>query len=282
MVTAPIDVPSTGLGLFDRLAGEAAAAGTSGAERSRLRPMLSYHANFPPVTSAEGPVPPDATAPSWMPPMHEPPRETRPPRAIEAPRMIDALVSPVIRDATEPSSQRAANEARPAQPSHIATGSLRVDPGDALRSVIRTRPSPLRTPPSQVDGDISLQAQDAADPRIWATEALARGRDRSVPDPTLAREPRREDWQASATPRLQPVAEPVRAALRSRDASLVSPLPRPVPLRAEPTIEIHIGRIEVRAQTAASPSAAPTPRAAAPSANALAAHLGARGRGARS
>jgi len=281
MVTAPFAAPSPGTSLLDRLASGASPPLANGADRTRLRP-LPHHADLPDVMSAKEQGPAKAAAPSWNPPMQNVPRDTLQGRAIDAPHVTDASFSPVIRDAKQHAAQRGVNEARPAPPMHIAAGSLPVDPSDALRSVIRTSPSFQGMPPSQVAGGTPPQAQGAADSPIWATEALARRRVRSVLDSTGAREPQREDGQAFTTPRPQANPESARAGLRSRDASSVSPLPRPAPLRAEQTIEIHIGRIEVRAQTAANPPAAPAPRAAAPSSNALAAHLGARGRGARS
>lgn len=70
--------------------------------------------------------------------------------------------------------------------------------------------------------------------------------------------------------------------LRSKNAATADASLHALPTRAEPTIEIHIGRIEVRAQAAAPAPAAPAPRASGQPSASLSVHLGARARGARS
>ncbi|KQW02328.1 hypothetical protein [Rhizobacter sp. Root1221] len=268
MVTAPIDAPSPGLGLFDRLAAGAAAPEMNGADRSRLRPLQPYHLDSPPeVGTAEDDGPPDRVAPSWAPPMRHPPGTTGQQGTVATQRMPDGPAAHATRDATAPSEQHAISEARPTH-AH-----------DATPSGVRTTSSSHAVQPSQPTAAALAQARSPVEQGNRAPDILPR---RSALESAAHREPRQEPQDRPAMPRPQAFPEPARAALRSRDASPVSPLPRPAPMRAEPTIEIHIGRIEVRAQTAPSPSAAPAPRAAAPSTSSLAAHLGARGRGARS
>jgi hypothetical protein len=294
MVTVPIDPQSQGSGLFDRLAAGAATLPANSADRAKLRPLLPYHAHFPPFVSAEDQEAlEDATGPSWKSQMPHEPGATLPDRALDARHMTDAPTAAV--NAKEPPAQRAASEARVAESARIAAERRLADSGDVTPSVVRPRPSPQGTQPSRRAADVTPPPRSTTEPGIRVADVVPASRERgirapeipapvpgrSVLDTTVRSEPHREQQPERAMQRQQLFPEPARTALRSRDVSSVSS-PHLAPRRAEPTIEIHIGRVEVRAQIAASPPAPPSPRATAPSASALAAYLGARGRGARS
>jgi len=264
-------VPPSGLGLFDRLAAGAAAPEMNGADRSRLRPLQPYQLDPPSVVgTAEDDGPPDATEHSWKATVPHSPNVTSLHGSIAPQREADTPIVPATRNATAPYEHHDAIDVKPDR-AH-----------DTSPSVVRTRASSQAMQPSQRTADGLPQARGPAEPGLRAPDTLAPMPRRAALDSSAHREPRPEPQGQPTMPRPQAFPEPARTALRSRDASSVSPLPSPAPMRTEPTIEIHIGRIEVRAQTAASPPAAPAPRAAAPSTSALAAHLGARGRGARS
>jgi hypothetical protein len=267
MVTAAIDAPSPGQGLLDRL--------TAGSERAALRPLLPYYADVPSVNFAEDSGRAEAAAPSSTQPMSDDSHAIHPGRAIAVQRRSDAPTSPATGD-TAP-VQRAPNDASGAKSARITANPQLADAGNALPG-LRAKASPDVTLPNPHVPTAPQQPPAVAEPRIRQPGALSPVSRPAVPDSTLGREhPLRP-----AMPQAQAPIDPAGAALRSRDASQVSPLPRPASLRAEPTIEIHIGRIEVRAQTSASPPAMPAQRSATPSTSSLAAHLGARGRGARS
>jgi hypothetical protein len=268
MVTSAINAPSPGQGLLDRL--------TAGSERAGLRPLLPYYTDVPSVDFAENSGRAEAATPSSTQPMSEDSRALHPDWAIDMQRRSDAPTSPAAGD-TSP-VKRAPNDARGAKSAPITAGAQPADAGNAFTSP-RVKASPeISIPSPRMPTAPQQQPPAVVEPRIGQPGTVSPVARPAIPDSTPGRELRLRP----AMPQARASIDPASAAMRSRDASQVSPLPRPAYLRVEPTIEIHIGRIEVRAQTSASPPTTPAQRAATPSTSSLAAHLGARGRGARS
>lgn len=270
MVKALFDVPSPALDLFDRLAGDAGVAATNGAERSLLRPLLPYYTDTLSTSNTGDDGPRDTPSPSPQPPMQPQPHATQMTLAPLVPRTNEAPNATLLRDAAEPSVPRVANE------------TTSINSRDRTSNVALRKPNQHSVPPTQRVADSPEQMRSAVGSDLRGTEIAAPAARPPVRDSGLPLDPHRQPALPATAPKLRSFLEPVDAVPRSRDASSVSPLPRPASLRAEPTIEIHIGRIEVRAQASATPPTASAPRPAAASTNSLAAHLSARGRGARS
>lgn len=270
MVKALFDVPPPALDLFDRLAGDAGAAATNGAERSMLRPLLPYYADTLTTANTGDNGPRETPSPSPEPPMQHQPHATPVTLAPLVPRANEAPNATLPRDAGERVVPRVVNETRS------------INSRGPTSRVTHAKPNQHSMPPSPRVAESPEQVRSAVWADLRGTEIAAPVARPPVRDSGLPLDPHREHPLPTTTPKPKSFLEPVHPVLRSRDASSVSPLPRPVSLRAEPTIEIHIGRIEVRAQAAASPPTAPAPRPAAASTSSLGAHLGARGRGARS
>lgn len=142
---------------------------------------------------------------------------------------------------------------------------------------------PPRGPSRPEESPVSPRAQALATARPYALDAPAKPRaDKSNAPPALPVAPARHaaingGLIAARNPSAAPLATGLRARPDGRD-----PLPREIRTAPpEPVIEIHIGRIDVRAQVAPPPPAAPrsAPSAPEPSLNR---YLATRGRGARS
>ena len=287
-MTAPIDTPVPGPGLLDRLTASSGAAQPNGTARTQLRPLLPYFADASPAGSAEDPELPETTVAARSPPMQQTSHTSHAPQPIDARRASNAAISPSMRGpVVEPVVQHASSGARPNERAPVAVLHRNADSRNATSSDITTKhdlPSTL-SDERHAAALSPVQARAATEPRLPNIELSSRASSGSSFDLHAFGEPDHEPQPAPLMPlmpRHQAALEPTRGILRSRDGSSTSSLPRAVAPRAEPTIEIHIGRIDVRAQTAACPAAASAQRAAAPSPHSLAAHLGARARGARS
>lgn len=285
MVIVPTDTPVPGPRLLDRLTAGAGAAQPNGTARAQLRPLLPYFADASPAASAEDAEPPETAVAARSPPMQQTSHASHAPQPFDTRRASDEAISPSMRGpVVEPAVRHASSGAGPNERAPVAVLHRNADSRNAKSSDITTKPG-LQTTPSDERHAAALspvQARAATEPRLPNIELSSLSPSGSSFDLHALVEPDRQPRPAPLMPRHQVALEPTHGILRSSDASSMSALPRPVAPRAEPTIEIHIGRIDVRAQTAASPAVASAQRAAAPSPHSLAAHLGARARGARS
>lgn len=309
MVTTALDSPA--VGLFERLV--AGATVSNVADRSQLRPLQSHRFEpapaFLPETEVEWPLAatsdraqepssgvlqvtatrerPDASVASSVraSPASLPDVSATPPRQSASPHTTVSRTRPAAPHETQ--AQHGQDPIAPLMP--IARSAPPTGMAHPLSAVpTQTNPSDVRQPASQPAQSLppsvrSLPASHGTSgQRVRSLDDESLLDRRPTPDPAADRTPPDRPANARVAARPQAAARNTSEPLQSRDASPLPPLQRPSSQRAEPTIEIHIGRIEVRAQAAASPPAASTPRASAPTPNALAAHLGARGRGARS
>jgi hypothetical protein len=311
MVTATLDSPAGGAPLFDRLVAGTAASDI--ADRSQLRPLHSHR--FEPVPAslpaaelewpraaasdrAPGPLPdarqPTATrgrplasiAPSVRAsPASSPDVGAAAPRRGASPETTDSFASPA--PPRETHAQHLQDPIAPFMP--VARNSSQMPMAPPVSAVPpRPRTSDVRRPASPLAPSLApaisflLASHGSSDKRVRSLDKASSLDQRHMPAPAVDRMPPVRPAEARDSVHPQASGRNTGEALRSRDASPLPPLQRPSSQRAESVVEIHIGRIEVRAQAAASPPAAAAPRTAPPTPNALAAHLGARGRGARS
>jgi hypothetical protein len=296
---------AAGPGWMDRLAQHGLGAA---APEGALRPRLPYpfealrfaHDDIAPPRPARAAM--AAPVPAAMPPAATPAPALRTTHAARVDAITQALPGePALPSAPVPDRPTA----RPPDPPPVAA--RRLEPPLPAQAQLRPPkaaadsaavPAPLRTPannmaPMQPAAATMrpIAAALPASPResvARAQEALAHAAPRSISAPLPATRHRDDPAPPAAQP-AQPAAvrlpqvSPSPVASNLRSASLQQPLPATQPQQAAPeiTIDIHIGRIDVRA-----PAAAPAPPAAAApaprTADALHCYLQRRGRGARS
>jgi hypothetical protein len=245
-----------GTALFDQLVAHEAGSGANTA--GSLRPKLPYPFHALALEEA---------APEVIPPLGGPDAVA----AIEQRAPARREAAPAMPTATPAQAGSAPAPPTPAQarPGHA--------PGQRVVRDAVLAPSRNNEPMANASMPAEARASERAPVAAAAVAAAATSKARARPQqPALAPAQRDQTSPAALTPlrpRLPP--SPERAALRAAPR-----LPAASPA-SEPTIEIRIGRIDVRA--AVQPELAPSPgRPADPPADRLGTYLGRRARGARS
>jgi hypothetical protein len=275
MSSVPSAVPA--IDLFDRLAAGTEHTPQHAAEPTDLRPLLPFHVAIVPLPVAMETEPPAIDVTAWRgpDPFVRPPsgRDRRVPQAADASRSTTHRVEPPAAPLPSVASVRPAGERSPIDKPPVA---------------------PLPSAPRIAGHLPAPQSARLLEPDKAEQPAPAATRPHPRRTPPLPLEPVRPDNHAPS--RHEPPPTPIfgppalaapsgkagASGLRSRNAASVEPLPLPVRKPAEPTIEIHIGRIDVLARIVAATPSLPSARPTPPPVSALAAHLAARGRGARS
>lgn len=261
MSATPTTAPAGGL--FEQLAKQQLAPEPP---RHGLRPQLPYpFEDIPPSFRVEGEQ--DAASPSMSPTDSHPARDRAQRAKHEAPQLT-AVDSPLVSTAPAPVSR--ARESSYAQPRQSISTNATEQPRTAAPSPLDEWSEPLSHRPTIAPALRSESPPDrphSPEASIQVTTTVAHAA-AEVPPATAAS--KNQAPPAFELPRLKPrlptPPAPVTPAQR-QEAS-------------EPTIEIHIGRVEVRAQVA--PSTPPPPQRPAPADQRLAAYLSNRGNGARS
>jgi len=248
--------------LFESLARQQLAPA---AERTpgTLRPRLPYlfddgpAADHPAATASENPIGRSGSSPELSPPSPE--------SSQSFPGASPEVYSDAPFVAPEAVRVQPAQPSPPIKPSRSWSG----EPGPLERERVRPAPPPAATRPQP-----AVQGLGDTGGRIHSIEQIVqvhsvRGRESTQPPVSAA--PQR-DGVPRAFEGMRPAARsnpmtPLRAVVESRTAS-------------EPTIEIHIGRLEVRAPAGSAAEMA-RPQASPPDRR-LAAYLRGRGNGARS
>jgi hypothetical protein len=270
---APVPAPQSGL--FGLLA-ERQLAQHAGPFPGSLRPWLPYSFDGP--SSVAELEPPPAELRSDADDVSQPSLAPRRGQRDEVRQM--AAPPPFSVATTRPFDQPSATEPRPplrrdGTPATVRPEALPlVDPTDSPKTVA----SSSRT--AHVPEVVERLAPGRASAPAVGAEPRVHTRDRRVTVEHAARgeRPLPPSLVPSSTVRVRESTSPVR--LTPRVPPVAPPFTQQRETRAEPTIEIHIGRIDVRAQTA--PAARAVAEAPAAPDDRLAAYLRRRGTGARS